>query len=80
MKAIALTIPEIILLKSKVFGDDRGFFFESFNQRQFAALTGRDVNFAQDNHSRSGKNVLCGLNYQIHHPQGKHLTEVEYFA
>jgi dTDP-4-dehydrorhamnose 3,5-epimerase len=54
-----------------VFGDERGFFFESFNKREFAKLIGRDLDFVQDNHSRSVKNVLRGLHYQIQHPQGK---------
>jgi dTDP-4-dehydrorhamnose 3,5-epimerase len=54
-----------------VFGDKRGFFFESFNRRRFAELIGRDVDFVQDNHSRSVKNVLRGLHYQIQQPQGK---------
>jgi len=64
-------LPDVLILEPKVFGDDRGFFFESFNQRDFAQLTGLDVQFVQDNHSRSVKNVLRGLHYQIQHPQGK---------
>ena len=64
-------IPEVIILESKVFGDDRGFFFESFNQRDFQQITGLDVQFVQDNHSKSSKGVLRGLHYQIQHPQGK---------
>ena len=60
-----------------MFGDDRGFFFESFNYRQFAELVGRDVNFVQDNHSRSAKNVLRGLHYQIQQPQGKLVRVVQ---
>jgi dTDP-4-dehydrorhamnose 3,5-epimerase len=64
-------IPDVLILEPKVFGDDRGFFFESFNARDFAQLTGLDVQFVQDNHSRSAKNVLRGLHYQIQHPQGK---------
>jgi len=71
MKATALAIPEVMLLEPKVFGDDRGFFFESFNQAKFEAAIGRPVNFVQDNHSRSVKNVLRGLHYQIQQPQGK---------
>lgn len=71
MKATPLTIPDVILLEPRVFGDDRGFFFESFNRRRFAELTGRDADFVQDNHSRSARNVLRGLHYQIQHPQGK---------
>jgi dTDP-4-dehydrorhamnose 3,5-epimerase len=77
MKATPLAIPDVILLEPKVFGDDRGFFFESFNRRKFAELTGRDVDFVQDNHSRSVKNVLRGLHYQIQHPQGKLVRVVQ---
>jgi dTDP-4-dehydrorhamnose 3,5-epimerase len=77
MKATPLAIPDIILLEPKVFGDDRGFFFESFNRRKFAELTGRDVDFVQDNHSRSVQNVLRGLHYQIQHPQGKLVRVVQ---
>ena len=61
----------VLLLEPQVFGDDRGFFFESFNQRDFAQTTGLDVQFVQDNHSKSSKGVLRGLHYQIQHPQGK---------
>jgi len=64
-------IPDVLVLEPKVFGDDRGFFFESFNQRDFVQLTGCDVQFVQDNHSRSAKGVLRGLHYQIKNPQGK---------
>ena len=71
MKAIPLAIPEVILFEPKVFGDDRGFFFESFNQREFNAATGTDLCFVQDNHSRSAKGVLRGLHYQLGQPQGK---------
>ena len=71
MKAIRLAIPDVILFEPKVFGDDRGFFFESFNQAQFETVIGRKINFVQDNHSRSAKNVLRGLHYQIRQPQGK---------
>lgn len=71
MKAIQTTIPDLLILEPKVFGDDRGFFFESFNRLKFAELTGRDVDFVQDNHSHSAKNVLRGLHYQIQHPQAK---------
>ena len=69
--AIQTALPEVLILEPKVFGDDRGFFFESFNQRDFQQVTGLDVNFVQDNHSKSGKGVLRGLHYQIQHPQGK---------
>ena len=64
-------LPEVLILEPKVFGDDRGFFFESFNQRDFQQSTGLDVNFVQDNHSKSSQGVLRGLHYQIQHPQGK---------
>ncbi|CAM3364815.1 dTDP-4-dehydrorhamnose 3,5-epimerase [Bordetella sputigena] len=71
MKVIPTAIPEVVLIEPKVFGDDRGFFFESFNRRQFAEATGRDVDFVQDNHSRSVQGVLRGIHYQIQHAQGK---------
>ncbi len=64
-------IPEVLILEPKVFGDDRGFFFESFNQLDFNLVTDLDVQFVQDNHSKSTKGVLRGLHYQIQHPQGK---------
>ena len=65
MNVKPLAIPEILLIEPKVFGDERGFFFESFNQRAFNEATGLDVQFVQDNHSRSAKNVLRGLHYQL---------------
>jgi len=68
---IPTTLPEVLILEPKVFGDARGFFFESFNARDFAQCTGLDVAFVQDNHSKSAKGVLRGLHYQIQHPQGK---------
>ncbi len=71
MKATPLVIPEVYLIEPRVFGDERGFFFESYNQRQFDALIGRNVTFVQSNHSRSMKHVLRGLHYQIKQPQGK---------
>ncbi|GAB3539476.1 dTDP-4-dehydrorhamnose 3,5-epimerase [Noviherbaspirillum agri] len=71
MKASPLAIPDVILFEPRVFGDDRGFFFESFNQREFEQAVGRKVAFVQDNHSRSTKNVLRGLHYQVGRPQGK---------
>lgn len=77
MKATPLAIRDVILIEPKVFGDDRGFFFESFNRRQFAEFIGRDVDFVQDNHSQSGKNVLRGLHYQIRRPQGKLVRVVQ---
>ena len=77
MKAIKTAIPELLIIEPRVFGDDRGFFFESFNRRKFAELVGRDVDFVQDNHSRSVKNVLRGLHYQIQHPQAKLVRVVQ---
>ncbi|MES2319274.1 MAG: dTDP-4-dehydrorhamnose 3,5-epimerase [Pseudomonadota bacterium] len=71
MKVTPTSIPEVLILEPQVFGDDRGFFFESFNARKFEELTGVPGNFVQDNHSRSAKNVLRGLHYQIRQPQGK---------
>ena len=65
MKATPLAIPDVLLIEPKVFGDDRGFFFESFNQKAFNEATGLDVQFVQDNHSKSAKNVLRGLHYQL---------------
>jgi len=64
-------LPEVLILEPKVFGDDRGFFYESYNERDFIEKTGIDAHFVQDNHSRSAKNVLRGLHYQIRQPQGK---------
>jgi dTDP-4-dehydrorhamnose 3,5-epimerase len=77
MKVTQTAIPDLLIIEPMVFGDDRGFFFESFNQQKFAKLTGREVNFVQDNHSRSVKNVLRGLHYQIQHPQGKLMRVVQ---
>lgn len=77
MKVIPTTIPDLLIVEPKVFGDERGFFFESFNRRHFAELIGRDVDFVQDNHSRSVKNVLRGLHYQIQHPQAKLVRVVQ---
>ena len=71
MKAIPLQIPDVILLEPQVFGDNRGFFFESFNQSQFEKAIGEKISFVQDNHSCSVKNVLRGLHYQIRQTQGK---------
>lgn len=64
-------IPEVLILEPKVFGDERGFFYESFNAKNFAELTGVHANFVQDNHSKSVKGVLRGLHYQIQQAQGK---------
>ena len=74
-------LPDVLILEPKVFGDARGFFFESFNARDFAHCTGLDVQFVQDNHSKSAKGVLRGLHYQIEHPQGKlvRVTQGEVF-
>lgn len=71
MNVVASDLPGVLILEPKVFGDDRGFFFESYNARVFREKTGLDVDFVQDNHSRSAKNVLRGLHYQISQPQGK---------
>lgn len=77
MKATPLAIPDVILFEPNVFGDDRGFFFESFNHRRFEEAVGKPVTFVQDNHSRSVKNVLRGLHYQIQQPQGKLVRVVQ---
>lgn len=77
MKATPLAIPEVVLLEPQVYGDARGFFFESFNQAKFEAAIGRQASFVQDNHSRSAKNVLRGLHYQIRQPQGKLVRVVQ---
>jgi dTDP-4-dehydrorhamnose 3,5-epimerase len=71
MKVTQTAIPEVLILEPKVFGDSRGFFLESFNARTFREVTGLDVDFVQDNHSRSGRGVLRGLHYQLQQPQGK---------
>ena len=77
MKAIPTAIKDLLIIEPKVFGDDRGFFFESYNKRQFEECIGRNVVFVQDNHSRSVKNVLRGLHYQIQNPQGKLVRVVQ---
>jgi len=71
MKATPLAISDVVLFEPKVFGDQRGFFFESFNQSVFEEVVGRSVHFVQDNHSSSTKGVLRGLHYQVQQPQGK---------
>lgn len=71
MKALATAIPDVLILEPEVFGDERGFFLESFNQRVFEDLTGLKRAFVQDNHSRSTRNVLRGIHYQIRQAQGK---------
>lgn len=71
MNVTQTELPGVVIIEPKVFGDDRGFFYESFNARSFAEATGVKVDFVQDNHSRSQKGVLRGLHYQIENPQGK---------
>ena len=71
MKITPTAIPDVLIIEPQVFGDARGFFFESFNQKAFNQATGLNLNFVQDNHSRSAKGVLRGLHYQIQQPQGK---------
>jgi dTDP-4-dehydrorhamnose 3,5-epimerase len=71
VKVVRTANPDVLLLEPKVFGDDRGFFLESYNKRAFREATGMDVEFVQDNHSRSRRGVLRGLHYQIRQPQGK---------
>jgi dTDP-4-dehydrorhamnose 3,5-epimerase len=77
LKITPTAIPEVLVIEPKVFGDERGFFFESFNQAKFEAAIGRQVSFVQDNHSKSAKNVLRGLHYQIQQPQGKLVRVVQ---
>ncbi len=71
MKVTPLAIPEVLLIEPRVFGDARGFFYESYNNKAFAEATGLQVDFVQDNHSKSARGVLRGLHYQIQQPQGK---------
>lgn len=71
MKVETTSIPDVLLITPKVFADERGFFYESYNHQVFVEKTGLNITFVQDNHSRSQKNVLRGLHYQISHPQGK---------
>lgn len=77
MNVIPTKIPDVLIIEPKVFGDDRGFFFESFNQKAFDEATGLDVTFVQDNHSKSVRNVLRGLHYQVQQPQGKLVRVVQ---
>jgi dTDP-4-dehydrorhamnose 3,5-epimerase len=77
MKVTATRIPDVLIIEPRVFGDERGFFFESFNQKAFQEATGLDVKFVQDNHSKSARNVLRGLHYQIQQPQGKLVRAVQ---
>jgi len=71
MNVIPTSLPEVLIIEPKVFGDARGFFYESYNERTFAGKTGIQAHFVQDNHSRSAKNVLRGLHYQVQQTQGK---------
>lgn len=71
MQIISTSIPEVVIVAPTVFGDERGFFYESFNERKFKELTGVNANFVQDNHSKSVKGVLRGLHYQLQQTQGK---------
>ena len=71
MNVIATELPDVLVIEPRVFGDERGFFFESFNLKSFREKTGITLDFVQDNHSRSARNVLRGLHYQIEQPQGK---------
>lgn len=77
MKATPLALSDVILFEPKVFGDDRGFFFESYNHAEFETAVKREVSFVQDNHSKSARNVLRGLHYQIKRPQGKLVRVIE---
>ena len=77
MRCTPTAIPDALILEPKVFGDDRGFFYESYNQQAFQAATGLDVTFVQDNHSKSARNVLRGLHYQVEQPQGKLVRVVQ---
>jgi dTDP-4-dehydrorhamnose 3,5-epimerase len=76
MNVVATEIPDVLIIEPRVFGDDRGFFYESFNQKVWEEKTGLQATFVQDNHSRSVRNVLRGLHYQIRHPQGKLLRVI----
>jgi dTDP-4-dehydrorhamnose 3,5-epimerase len=73
----AASLPDVLIIEPKVYGDDRGFFFESFNAQAFLDATGIKRDFVQDNHSRSARNVLRGLHYQIRQPQGKLIRVVQ---
>lgn len=77
MKVIPLSIPDVLVIEPQVFGDSRGFFFESYNQQKFEMALARKVDFVQDNHSRSSRGVLRGLHYQIRQPQGKLVRVVQ---
>jgi len=77
MNAVPLAIADVVLFEPRVFGDERGFFFESFHQRRFEDAIGREATFVQDNHSKSAARVLRGLHYQLHQPQGKLIRVIE---
>ncbi|MFM1997466.1 MAG: dTDP-4-dehydro-6-deoxy-D-glucose 3,5-epimerase [Planctomycetota bacterium] len=77
VQVLATAIPDVLVLEPRVFTDDRGSFFESYNERAFTAAVGRDVRFVQDNHSRSLRGVLRGLHYQVRQPQGKLVRAVQ---
>ncbi len=77
MRAVPTAIPDVLLLEPKVFGDERGFFFESYNEKSFFETTGVRAHFVQDNHSRSVRHVLRGLHYQVEQPQGKLVRVVQ---
>ena len=77
MKVISTALPGVLILEPQVFGDARGFFTESYNRRRFAAATGLNIDFVQDNHSRSARGVLRGLHYQLRQPQGKLVRVVQ---
>ena len=77
MRATPTAIPDVLLLEPKVFGDERGFFFESYNEKSFFEATGVKAHFVQDNHSRSVRHVLRGLHYQVEQPQGKLVRVVQ---
>jgi len=77
MKATPTVIPDVLVIEPKVFGDARGFFYESFNSKDFDEAVGKHIDFVQDNHSRSIRGVLRGLHYQIQQPQGKLVRAVQ---
>ncbi|MGB9150219.1 MAG: dTDP-4-dehydrorhamnose 3,5-epimerase [Burkholderiales bacterium] len=77
MNIIPTAIPDVLIIEPKVFGDARGFFYESYNKKTLTEKAGITAEFVQDNHSRSSKNVLRGLHYQIQHPQGKLVRVIE---
>ena len=77
MRATPTAIPDVLVIEPKVFGDERGFFYESYNEKVFREATGLNVQFVQDNHSKSAKNVLRGLHYQVQQAQGKLVRVVQ---